>query len=354
MYNLELNDIKIGSQIVGASHPPLILPDIDMFFNGNLSVAEELVDVVKAAGLTTIKAAILEDRAIVFDDGAEETYLDNEGQLQAVNYRELIQKKVLSREQHIELFDIIRREGLQLVVSVYEIESVQFAIEQGAVAIKIPSSNITHEVLIKAVSACSVPLILDTGKATLEEISRAVDWARIENNDVAIIVEHSPLAPPAPIERQDLRMIPHLRNTFGLHTGLSHHARGSLMMLASVPLGATVIECGLCRDGEDADQDVYHALCANELKPAVSQINEIHSALGDPFNLERHDVPFHRARMSLRAKNDLPIGTVLGMDTVSFSFPPIGIPAERWSEVVGRTIGRPVKGGNPVNFDDLN
>lgn len=353
MNELYIPDVKIGKQTVGLRHPPLILPDIDMFFNGNLAIAEELIACVKQAGLTAIKAAILEDPEVVLDNGAEESYLRRDGSVEKVNYRALIHKKILTREQHKSLFAMIREAGLELVVSVYDIAGIDLALEERAVAIKIPSSNITFRVLIEAAARSRLPVIIDTGKATMPEITRAVAWARLAGAGENIIVEHSPLAPPAPNKRQDLALIPFLRNILGLNTGLSHHARGPLMMFASVPLGATVIEFGLCRDDEDDDQDVFHALRASELAPSVRDIMQIHEAIGDPYDLSRYEIKSHQARMGLRAKIDISKGVALSLDNTAFSFPPIGIGAEYWAEVEGKKTSRVIKAGEPIRVTDL-
>ena len=353
MDHFAISDVKIGKQTVGLTHPPLILPDIDMFFNGDLGVAERLIDCVKKAGLSTIKAAILEDPEVVFDNGAEESFLRADGVVDKVNYRALIHKKILTREQHKSLFAMIREAGLELVVSVYDTAGIDLAVEEGAVAIKIPSSNITFRVLIEAAARTGLAIIIDTGKATMPEITRAVAWARRAGAGRNIIVEHSPFAPPAPTKRQDLAMIPHLRRTLGLNTGLSHHARGPLMMLASVPLGATLIECGFCRDDEADDQDVFHALRESELAPVVRDIHEIHEALGDPFDLCRHDFAFHQARMGLRAKTDIAPGAKLSLENTAFSFPPLGIGAEDWNTAEGREAVRTLKAGDPIHDTDI-
>lgn len=177
-YTQNIPDITVGAQVVGSSHPPLVLPDIDMFFNGDLDIASKLIECVRKAGLSTIKTAILEDPEIVFNNGEEETFLNKDGTITKTNYRELIRKKILTRKQHKELFSLVRKNELQMVSSVYDIESVKFAADEGAVAIKIPSSNITHKILIEETAKTRLPIILDTGKSTITEIIRAVTWAK--------------------------------------------------------------------------------------------------------------------------------------------------------------------------------
>jgi len=348
-----VNPVKIGSHTVGFGHPPLVLPDIDLFFNGDLDIARSLINGVKDAGLPVIKAAILEDLEIAFDDGSTETFLDNSGTVTSVNYRELLNKKVLSREQHIEVFDEIRRSGLNLVVSVYDRSGVDMAVEQNVIAIKMPSSNITHKSLIDYSVKSGLPIIMDTGKATLNEIARAVDWVRSAGGSDRLVLEHSPLAPPAPVERQDLSWLSVLREKFQVPVGLSDHYRGNLMMLASVPLSAAVIEVGLCRDDEDSDQDVFHALPVGELKETVENIDILFRAMGSGSDLPRQNISTHNGRMSLRAVTDIEAGKEIGHHNTAFSFPPSGIGAEDWDDVEGKKLARMVRAGQPIRTSDL-
>ncbi|MCP5088789.1 MAG: hypothetical protein GY952_18520 [Rhodobacteraceae bacterium] len=348
-----IKPVQIGKHSVGPGHPPLVLPDIDLFFNGDLTVARLLIDGVKNAGLSVIKAAIMEDVEVAFDDGSTETFLDNSGTPTSVNYRGLLEKKVLTTAQHIELFDEIRRHDLDLVVSVYDRSGVDLALAQQVIALKMPSSNVTHKSLIEYATASGLPLIMDTGKATLAEIERAVGWVTAVGGRDRLVLEHSPLAPPAPTERQDLLMIPQLRDAFQVPVGLSDHYRGNLMMLASVPLSAAVIEVGLCQDNEPSDQDVYHALPVGELKETVEQIDTIHRAMGSASDAGRENIKSHNGRMSLRAITDIPAGQSITHANTAFSFPPKGIGAELWDEVEGRVLVRPVKAGQPLRFVDL-
>lgn len=354
MHGQLIENVKFGSQEVGLKKQPLILPDIDMFFNGKLDIAEQLILAVKTSGLKAIKTAIIEDPEIVFDDGFEEEYLNKDGSAGKQNYRELIHKKILTREEHKNLFSMIRSANLELVVSIYELESIEFAVSQGAIALKIPSSNITFRTLIEEASRSHLPIIIDTGKSTLFEIYRAISWAKLAGAGNNIIVQHSPMAPPAPIARQDLSMIPYLREVLGLHVGLSHHARGPLMALASVALGASLVEFGFCRDNEEDDQDVFHAITESELPTLIKDCNNIFQSLGDPHNLFRNEIPFHQARMSLRAKIDISEGTDITLENTSFSFPPIGIGAEYWLEVKGKSLNKFIEAGQPIKLSDLN
>lgn len=344
--------IRIGSRTVGVGHAPLLLPDIDMFFNADMDMAKEMTRAVRDAGLTTIKAAVLHDPSIALDAGAQETFLNKQGQPVSVDYRKLIEKKAMSLDAHRSLFDFIHESGLELVLSVYDLKGLELAVSSGAVAIKMPSSNITHQPLIAAAAASALPLILDTGKSTIEEIARALEWAAPARAR-GLIVEHSPDAPPAPVDRQELMMIPRLSDTFDLHAGLSDHHRGTEMMLAATALGAVVLEKGLTVDNPDADQDVFHAMRLSDLAPLKRQVEMIQAALGRGQRAYPADRPVPQARMGLVAATDLPSGSIVELGAVDFAFPPMGIGAEHWSMVEGWRLRRAVGAGRPITWSDL-
>lgn len=344
--------VDIGSQTVGEGHPPLLLPDIDMFFNADMKRAEYMVSAVRDAGLKTIKAAVLHDADVALDCGALETYLDNQGNPVSTDYRALIEKKIISKDAHRDLFRFIRDCGLELVLSIYDIEGLDLAISCGAVAIKMPSSNVTHQPLIAAAARSGVPLILDTGKSTWSEIARAIDWAE-PAREHGLVIEHSPEAPPAPLTRHYLSMIPQIRHRFGLHAGLSDHHHGNEMMLAATALGAVLLEKGLTEDNPEADQDVYHAMRLSDLAPLKTLTTAIHTAIGLDERAFPADMPKPHGRMGLVARTDLDAGAHLDFDTVRFAFPPLGIGTEDWPQVAGRKLAFAVAAGVPVGWNDL-
>ncbi|WP_164516700.1 N-acetylneuraminate synthase family protein [Minwuia thermotolerans] len=338
--------------MLGGGNPPLLLPDIDMFFNADIAMAQHMVKAVRDAGLTIIKAAVLHDEAIALNCGTMETFLDNRGRPVTVDYRRLISKKVISKDEHRRLFRFIQDTGLELVLSVYDLEGLNLAVDSGAVAIKIPSSNITHQPLIAAAALAPVPLIVDTGKSTMVEIARALEWAA-PARERGLIVEHSPEAPPAPLARHQLMMIPRLAETFDLNAGLSDHHHGNEMMLAATALGAVVLEKGLTVDDPDSDQDVYHAMRLSDLKPLRRQVEMIYDALGDGRRTRPSDRPVPHSRMGAVAARGLSTGEMLSLSNVGFALPPLGVGAEHWPIIEGWQARREVAAGEPVGWEDI-
>lgn len=235
--------IDLGGRLIGDGEPPLLLPDIGTFFNQDMSKAYEIIKGLHMAGCDFIKGEILHTPDICLEDETTETYIGDDGQLVSENYRKLIERKVVSFAAYEEIFAYSRSLEMNLVLSVYDMAGAEFAVKMNAVALKIASSNITNEFLISTVSNLGIPLILDTGKSDFEEVARAVMWARDAGCN-QLIVEHSPDAPPKPLANHNLNIMKSYHEAFGTLVGLSDHHAGNEMMIASVALGAHLLEKG--------------------------------------------------------------------------------------------------------------
>ena len=347
------NVFRLGKNEISKDCEPVFLPDIGTFFNQDMALAMSMVDQLADSGVTTIKGEILHSPDICLKDSGDEVYWGHDSEkLKQENYRALIERKVVSLDAYEKLFQYCKSKGMDVVVSVYDFEGAAFAKRLEMSAIKIASSNITHQPLIEYVAKLDTPVILDTGHSTIEEIARAIDWLH-DAGAQNVIIEHSPLGPPNGVELHNLRFMTTLGDTFGIPYGLSDHHAGEEMLYAAVSLGAAVIEKGVCPDNLGDEQDAAHALPISRVEDVVKKIRNIYLAMGDgvrdlPRNREKY-----RSRMGLIAKKDLTAGDIITLDTVTFAFPAKGIEVENWREVQGSSLTCSVKAGGIIRWQDL-
>jgi len=334
------------------SRPPVFLPDIGTFFNRDLDLAAQLLHKVAGSGARYIKGEILHDPEICLPTDTAERYLGNDAKPREENYRALIERKTVGLDAYRELFAPCRDLGLGLVLSVYDGAGAEFAAEIGAQAIKIASTNVVHAPLIRQCAGLGVPLIIDTGKATLAEAQRAVEWA-FKAGASELVVEYSPPAPPAPLEKHNLRILRDLNKLFGLPIGLSDHHHGDEMLFAASALGCRVLEKGVCDNSPNSDQDVYHALNVDRLPDVLDQCHNIHAALGEANAAYAPPPERPAARMGVVALKNLQPGDVLNLDNVRFAFPTLGIPVEEWDRIAGAKVVQSVAADNPVEWQHV-
>lgn len=342
---------RIGSNDIGAGEMPLFLPDIDVYFKHDVAGAFRLVEALSDLGVTTLKGAILHDPEICLPSGNTGYFVPGEG-VRTENYRKVIERHVLPLDSFRRVYSGARDRNLDLVLSIYDEPGIALALELGSAALKIPSSNITHAPLIKDAASTGVPLIIDTGRSTMEEIRRAVGWARSAGVGI-LIVQHSPPGPPAPVTEFNLNMMTALGEEHDCFDGLSDHYMGTDMMLVATARGADVVEKGVCLDGTESDIDIAHALPISQVGPALDKMKLFHRSLGAQARALPADRPLPPDRMCVVAAVDLPLGTPLARSNVRFAFPPLGIGAEHWDRLDGLAVTRFVPAGQPLQDDDV-
>lgn len=344
--------VQIGPHLLGADHPPVFWPDIDVYFKREVSQALYLIDKVVEAGGQFLKGAVLHRENLCLRSEHQVSYYNTStGTMVSESYKNVIERHVVPIEVLGKIMRHAADAGLSLVLSVYDAEGLAFAQHVGAVAVKLPSSNITHKALIEAVAASRLPLIMDTGRSKFSEIERAVGWVRHQGAGSRLLLQHSPPGPPAPAARFHLRMIQTLAQVFSCPVGLSDHHPGLNMVPLAVALGACVIEKGLVVDEAVADLDVAHALPAGRLREALSMIEDSWRALGECQRPDEEVPDQWVDRMCIIAGRDIAAGEIIAREMLDFAFPPLGIGAEHLDAVVGAVAREGIAHGMPVRSE---
>jgi sialic acid synthase SpsE len=346
--------VRIGKDLVGARHPPLFWPDIDVYFRRDEQQGIALVDQVAASGARYLKSAVLHRHDLCLPGARRVTYLDRtSGREVSERYEAVIARHVVPLDMLARLTRRARDAGLGLILSVYDREGLDFALGEGALAVKIPSSNITHRALIEVSASAPMPLVIDTGRSRFDEIVRAVGWAREAGAASRLVLQHSPPGPPAPASRFHMRMLAHLQACFGCPVGLSDHHPDLAMFPIAIALGAAVLEKGLVADGAGSDIDIAHALPVSRLAEALRLIETSWQSLGETYRPDSEVAPDPVDRMGLIARRDLLPGQRLEADAIGFAFPVVGIGAEAIAQVVGAGVATAIALGEPITWDAL-
>jgi len=335
---------------------PLFLPDIGTYFNQNITQAKLIIDGLANAGVSIVKAEILQTAEICLQanlSGNEKYFGQQSQEFVEENYRELIERKVIPLETYREIFDHIKQRGMDLIVSVYDFEGADFAVEVGCKAIKVASSNITHQALIEYVASLKLPMIIDTGYSTIEEAARAVNWAKDIDSELDCLIEHSPKGPPNPVEQQNLNFMKTLGVAVNCPFGLSDHHGGEEMLYAATAMGAMVLEKGVCANDMGDEQDGGHAMPVGQVAEVLQKVNNIADAMGDGIRELPRNRDKYISRMGLIAKTVINKNEVLSLENVSFAFPAKGIKAEYWSEVENRMLNKAIQAGQVIAWTDI-
>ncbi|NTV09679.1 MAG: pseudaminic acid synthase, partial [Zoogloea sp.] len=208
--------------------------------------------------------------------------------------------------------------------------------------------------LIRKAAATGKPMILSTGMATVAELDETVRAAREAGCRDIVLLKCTSTYPASP-ESTNLRTIPHLRELFGTEVGLSDHTMGIGASVASVALGATVIEKHFTLARADGGVDSAFSLEPAEMAALVVETERARLALGHvnygvSSEQERKSLVYRR---SLYITRDLKAGEVIDSTSVRAIRPGLGLPTKYLEQVLGKTVGRDVKRGTPLSWDLL-
>jgi len=218
-------------------------------------------------------------------------------------------------------------------------------------AYKIASFELVDIGLIQKVARTGKPTIMSTGMATLAEIDEAVTaFHSAGGRDLALLKCNS--AYPSPPQEMNLRTIPNLAQAFGVVVGLSDHTLGIEVPVASVALGAAIIEKHFTLSRAELGPDSAFSLEPHEFKAMVDAVRVIEKALGIVhYGVTEKEVKSRELRRSLFVVQDMKEGAEFTLQNIRSIRPNSGLHTRHLNEVLGRRATRNIECGTPLNWD---
>lgn len=345
----------------------LVIAEAGVNHNGRLDYALELVDVAAASGADIVKFQTFSAEQLASDLAPKAGYQikvtdEHESQI------DMLRKLELSREAHFQIQERCRQKGIEFLSTAFEASSLKFLADELQVSrLKIPSGEITNLPFVYQHGQTGKDIIISTGMATVDEISRALDLVAagyafafgvdINPSDCLgfalspegrsliehrVSILHCTTAYPAPPESLNLSAIPNMSRLFDLPIGYSDHSQGIWAPIYAIAMGASIIEKHFTLDRSLPGPDHQASLPPEQLKEMIAAIRESEQAAGDgqkvPSSIEMvNRVP---ARKSLFVSRDIRQGQIIVAEDLAAKRPALGMsPAEYWA-VQGKPASR--------------
>ena len=320
----------------------LIIAEAGVNHNGDLALARQLIDVAAVAGADLVKfqtftADRLATRTAQKADYQNRTTTSTESQ------HEMLSRLELTDAMHHELIAHCATRKIDFFSTGFDIESVDLLVRHGQNHFKIPSGEITNLPYLRHIGRLGKSVILSTGMANLGEIEAAIDALEAAGTPRAMLtVLHCTTEYPTPMAEVNLRAMLSIHAAFGVAVGYSDHTQGIEVAIASVAMGATVIEKHFTLDRNLPGPDHKASLEPAELNALVAAIRNIEVALGDgikrPSPGEARNRPV--VRKSLVASRAIKSGALFTAENITAKRPATGISPMRWDEVIGKAALR--------------
>lgn len=344
-----MNHFEIAGAKIGAEHPPYLIAEMSGNHNGDINRAIALIDAAKASGADAVKLQTYTADTITIDSDRPEFQL-TDGLWKGRSLYDLYQEAHTPWDWHEPLFRHAKDIGICIFSSPFDPTAVDFLERLNAPAFKIASFEIVDIPLIKYVARLGKPMILSTGMASLGDIADAVAAVR-ETPDTPMMLLHCTSGYPTPAEDCDLRTIAHLSDAFGVPVGLSDHTQGVAVPIASVALGAVLIEKHFTLSRADGGVDAAFSLEPDEFKTMADACNTAWRAIGQiGYDVKASEVSGQQNRRSLYVVVDVSAGDIFNEENVRSIRPGLGLAPKYLPEVLGHTAARDIKRGEPANW----
>ena len=343
--------LRIGDIQIGENFSVFIVAELSANHLQKFDNAVKLIKAAKEAGVDAIKFQTYTPDTITIDCNNKYFQIKQGTLWEGQTLYELYKKAYTPWEWQPKLKEIAESEGLICFSSVFDKTAVDFLEGINVPAYKIASFEITDIPLIEYVASRGKPIIISTGIATLSDIEEAVNACKkMGNEQIALLKCVS--AYPTPLEDVNLRTIPDLANTFKTVVGLSDHTLGIPVPIASVSLGATIIEKHLTLDRKLGGPDAAFSLEPEEFKAMVKSVREVEKALGEvSYDLTEKMKKSREFSRSLFAVKDIKAGEVFTEENIRSIRPGYGLHPKYLKGISGKKAIKNIKKGMPLSWE---
>lgn len=346
-----MRSIRIGNREIGPNNPPFVIAELSGNHGQDFDLAKAMVRSAYEAGVDAIKLQTYTADSMTLDHKSTHFTIQEKDSLwHGESLHGLYQKASTPYEWHAPLFNYAKELGLLAFSSPFDEAAVDFLDELNVPCFKIASFELTDLPLIRRAASKGKPLIMSTGMASVSEIEAAVKTAEKAGCKDIILLKCTSTYPALPTNT-NLLTIPNMRETFGHQVGLSDHTAGIGVSVASVALGASVIEKHFVLDRNAGGVDAAFSLEPHELSALVNESKSAWQALGKvTYGGTEAEEKSRQYRRSIYAVKSIEKGETLDESNLKIIRPAFGLAPKHWDEVVGKTAKSKIEKGTPLDW----
>lgn len=316
----------------------LIIAEIGVNHNGNINLAKKLINVAKKAGCDYVKFQSYKAENLVQSKTNIIGY-QRKNLKKNIKQVKMLKKYELSRKDHQILINYCKKKKINFLSSPFDVESLKLLFSLSIFDIKIASGEITHYSLLEHVAKKAKRVFLSTGMSNMKEITNALKiLSKHGLNKKNIFVMHCHTDYPTKLDDVNLNALKLMQKKLKVKIGLSDHTLGNETAIASVAMGATVIEKHITLKKKSFGPDHKASMEPKEFFEFVKLIKNTERLLGDKKKRpSRNEQKIKKnIRKSIVAKFEIKKGEIFNEENIISKRPEGGIPSIDWKKVVGK------------------
>ena len=345
-----MKEIKIGEKIIGENSRPFIIAEMSGNHNKSLERALDIVEAAALAGADAIKLQTYTPDTMTLKGAF--VINDKDSLWEGRELYDLYQEAYTPWEWHKPIFERASSLGLIAFSTPFDETAVDFLESLNVPAYKIASFENTDLPLLKKVASKGKPVIISSGAATIANLDEAIETLRDYGCEDIILLKCTSTYPATP-ENTNLLTIPHMQNLFNCQIGLSDHTMGIGVSIASVALGARVIEKHFTLNRADGGVDSAFSIEPSELSSLVIESERAFMSIGKiQYGVQKSENKNLNFKRSIYVSKDIRIGEVYTKENTKIIRPGLGMEPKFYEKIVlGRAASRDLKAGTPLSWE---
>ncbi len=334
---------------------PYIIAEIGANHNGDMQLAKQMIKSAVDCGADAVKFQSWTPTSLIStEEYQRNTKYNDSPKKHFGSLLEMVEKYYLREEQHYELKEYCDSLNVDFASSPFSSPEVDLLDSVGVPFHKVASMDLVNIPLLKHIASKNKPIVLSTGMGTLAEIEKAIATIEKEGNSQIVLLHCISIYPPA-YEDINLNNIITLRNAFGYPVGFSDHTIGTSIPLASVALGACIIEKHFTLDKDLPGWDHLISGDPKELSEICREAKNVSKSLGSFKRIvsEAEEEKKVKFRRSIVVTKNLKKGHVLTMEDLTSKRPGTSISPEYTDMVIGKELTRDIAVDELVEWSDL-
>jgi len=345
-------DYAINNRVVGVGKPTYIVAEMSGNHNQSFDRAVEILKAAKTAGADAVKLQTYTADTITIDSDQQYFKVEGDTLWDGQTLHGLYDQAHTPWDWQPKLKQIADEVGIDLFSSPFDSTAVDFLETMGVPAYKVASPELMDFPLLKRIAATGKPIIMSTGMASLGEIDEALRVIHETNPASGVVLLKCTADYPARPEEMNLLTIPHLAETFGIPVGLSDHTLGTDVAIASVALGACVIEKHFTLSRDEPGPDTEFSMEPAEFAGLVKGVRTVEKALGSVhYGPTKREENGRQLRKSMLEAEDISEGDRITGKNVRSVRPGQGLHTKHLDDVVGRKARTDLLKGTPLRWE---
>lgn len=342
--------IKIGNRYVGEGERTFLVAEVSANHLQDYGRAEAIIRAAKEAGADAVKLQTYTPDTITLDCDNDYFQITQGTIWDGTTLHKLYEEAYTPWEWQPKLMELANGLGMECFSSPFDATAVDFMREMDMPAYKVASFEINDIPLIRRIARIGKPIIFATGIAYLEDIERALAVCKEEGNEQVILLKCTSTY-PSPYEDMNLKVIPHMAETFDCLAGLSDHSMGTAVAVASVALGAKMVEKHLTLSRADGGPDAAFSMEPEEFRKMAEEIRIVEKALGRvTYELTEKQKKSREDGRSLFVVEDIGKGEIFTEENVRSIRPAFGMHTMYYDEVIGKKARVDIAKGTPLDW----